>query len=468
MGIIFQEEMMIFGKNREKPDTDPIGMNEEEILDIQKLPRKSEFGKGLLVGLLLSGILILTGVLFYFGTVGGYAGDAAQVLTQPQTLRKLRSVQSIIEEDCLGDTDPDMLEAYLFKGIAAGLDDPYAAYYTREEKAELEKENQGSYRGIGVVFTQYSSSDTEYLQDFSGMTSEEETEATEEFYRVVITGVYESSPAEKAGLKRGDCLAAVEETDVTGWSLDRVMEKINEAFAEHEEVSFRFIREKQTLQVRIREDEVPLAKVTGKLAGKGIGYIKIPEFDAVTPEQFREVVEELKAESEKEDGIALSALVLDVRDNPGGILESVTEMLDDLLDECVTLTSSNALGERERFESEDGRIFDGRLAVLTNGASASAAEVFAGVLQYYKAASVVGQTTYGKGTVQHTYTLFDGSAFKLTSEKYAIAGENEIDGIGIIPDQKVSEKDQTEDIETGTDDQENEDPVLERALDLLG
>ena len=94
--------------------------------------------------------------------------------------------------------------------------------------------------------------------------------------------------------------------------------------------------------------------------------------------------------------------------------------------------------------------------------------MFAGVLQYYKAASVVGQTTYGKGTVQHTYTLFDGSAFKLTSEKYAIAGENEIDGIGIIPDKKVSEKDQTEDIETGTEDQENEDPVLERALDLLG
>ena len=468
MGIIFQEEMMIFGKNRENPDTEPIGMDEEEILDMQKFPRRSEFGKGMFIGILLSGILVLAGMLYYFGTVGGYRDDGAQILTQPRTLRKLRSVQAIIEEDCLGDTDPGLLEAYMFKGIAAGLDDPYAAYYTREERAEIEKENQGSYRGIGVVFTQYSSSDTEYLQDSAGTAAEEGTEAGEEFFRVVITHVYDGSPAEKAGLRPGDCLSAVEETDVSGWSLDRVMEKINEAFDAHEEVPFAFTRETQTVKVQIREDEVPLAKVTGSLAEKGIGYIRIPEFDAVTPGQFREAVEELKEESEKEDGIVLSAIILDVRDNPGGILESVTEMLDDLLDECVTLTSSNALGEKERFESEDGRIFDGRLVVLTNGESASAAEVFAGVLQYYDAASVVGQATYGKGTVQHTYTLFDGSAFKLTSEKYAIAGENEIDGTGIIPDEVVSDQDQAEDMKAGTDDQNKKDPVLERALDLLG
>lgn len=418
---------------------------------------KGDFLRGLLLGILIAGILVLTVLLFRFGTVGGKTGDDSdRVLTNRDLRRKLSSVQKIINEDALEKPDPDVLESYLFRGIAVGLQDPYAAYYTQEEEEEAARANEGAYRGMGVVFTEYR------LEAETEADGEETATPT---FRIVVTRVYEDSPAKAASVQKGDELLTVDEQDVSGLSLNTVMEIIGDAFRAKEEVPFTFLRDGETVSMMLHEDHVPLAKVTGEYLGDGIGCIKIPEFDAVTVSQFRECLSGLQEEAGE---AGLQSLILDVRDNPGGVLESVTEILDDLLDACVTLTSSNARGEQEHYEAKDGKLFGGDLAVLVNGGSASAAEVFAGALRLRGDAKIIGQTTYGKGTIQHTYVLSDGSAFKLTSEKYAIGGEEEIDGVGIVPDVEVAEpKDHGKAVAGdagGTDD----DPVLEAALEVLG
>jgi carboxyl-terminal processing protease len=178
----------------------------------------------------------------------------------------------------------------------------------------------------------------------------------------------------------------------------------------------------------------------------------IPEFDEITVSQFEQTLSGLAEEG-------MESLIVDVRDNPGGLLDTVTAILDDLLDECVLLTTRTREGEGDRISAKDGTLFSGQIVVMVNEYSASAAEVFSGVLQHYDKAVIIGQDTYGKGTVQKTYSLRDGSAFKLTTEAYAIAGETEIDGKGIVPDLYVEEED------AGA--QEQEDVVLARALEYL-
>lgn len=463
------------GPAADDPDPDhmqPFMADEQQEPDLQRIRSRRDFARGVITGALMAGILVMAGMLFRFGTVGGAGDSGARVLTQEKTLRKLSSVQQIIDEDYLWDVDPEQLEAFMFRGIAVGLDDPYAAYYTRDEEVMAARENQGSYTGIGVVFMQYEEGTEPETQQGQSVTEQADSDAagSEQAlrYRIVISDVYENSPAMEAGLSKGDVLTTIDGENVKGSSLAEVMMKINQAFDRNETIRLGFLRGDEALEVHIREDEVMITQISGRILDKGIGYILIPEFSSAAPGRFREVLAQLEKEAAA-DGAGLEALVLDVRDNPGGNLESVTEMLDDLLDSCVTLTSSNAGGEQERFTSKDGKIFDGRMAVLVNSGSASAAEVFAGTLQYYGAAKLVGQTTYGKGTVQHTYTLSDGSAFKLTSEKYAVAGENEIDGTGIAPDVEVPEEENAADAgdmhEGSTE--KAEDRVLAAALDLL-
>ena len=462
------------GPGMDDPDLmQPFVPDEQQDPDIQRFRSRRDFARGVITGALIAGILVMAGMLFRFGTVGGSGDSGARILTQEKTLRKLASVQQIIDEDYLWDVDSEQLESFMFRGIAVGLNDPYAAYYTRDEEVMAARENQGSYTGIGVVFTQYEEKTESETQQDQGV-AETQTDSCEAGgaqalrYRVVISDVYENSPAMEAGLTKGDVLMTIAGENVEGNSLAEVMMKINQAFDRNETIRLGFLRGDEPVEVKIREDEVMITQISGRIPEKGIGYILIPEFSGAAPGRFREMLAQLEEEAAA-DGAPLEALILDVRDNPGGNLESVTEMLDDLLDSCVTLTSSNAGGEQERFTAEDGKIFDGRMAVLVNGGSASAAEVFAGALQYYDAAKLVGQTTYGKGTVQHTYTLSDGSAFKLTSEKYAVAGENEIDGAGITPDVEVPDEEDAADAGDAPEGsgEKEEDRVLAAALDLL-
>ena len=169
----------------------------------------------------------------------------------------------------------------------------------------------------------------------------------------------------------------------------------------------------------------------------------------------------------------MQALIVDLRDNPGGLLTSVCDILDEVLPEKLLVYTEDKNGEREEYYSDQSRTVDCEIAVLVNGGSASASEIFAGAMQDYDRGPIIGTKTYGKGIVQRTFPLSDGSAFKMTVEKYYTPNGQDINGNGITPDIVVEEaKDDTENAtdaeNTGEDAAEkNEDPVLEKALEVL-
>ena len=189
--------------------------------------------------------------------------------------------------------------------------------------------------------------------------------------------------------------------------------------------------------------------MTSQMMEGQTGYIRILEFDTVTVEQFQEACQELEAQN-------MEKLIVDVRDNPGGNLDSVCEILRGLLPEGLIVYTSDKDGEIEEYRCDGTQEWTKPLAVLVNGNSASASEIFAGAVQDYGIGTVVGTQTYGKGVVQRTFLLDDGSALKITTEKYYTPMGRDIDDEGILPDVTV---------EAGED--QAEDTQLDAALELL-
>lgn len=371
--------------------------------------RRIEFIKGILCGLLIGGIFILGFLLFSYGTFGSRKAEGTSVLTSVKTRRKISEAKKLIDEKYLYNVDAEEMERYLFTGIMSGLDDPYAAYYTAKDMEEIDKTNAGQYKGIGITIGQ-----------------------DEETTYPVILSVYPGSPAEKAGLMKDDLILKIGGEDVTGMTYIQAADLIT---PDLENVSMVVLRGEEEKEFVMEQGMIPTAPVTFEMLENDTGYIYIPEFDTVTVEQFENAVADLT-------GQGMQRMVIDIRDNPGGLLDSVCSILDDLLPECLLVYTEDKNGNGSKLYSEEGQITDVPMAVLVNGESASASEVFAGALQDYDAAVIIGEKTFGKGIVQRTYSYSDGSAFKLTTEKYFTGGGQDIHGKGITPDIVVEEEDE--------------------------
>lgn len=382
----------------------------------------------------------------------------AQVLTDYHTLSKLDEIQSLIEQNYLGDVDSDTLEEYLFLGVAYGLEDDYANYYSPPELETVLDNTRGIYFGIGI-------------------TIEEDTQTRE----IKVIEVYDASPAAEAGMESGDVILAVNETSAEGKSLDEVSALIK---AQEDTFTLKVLRGgTQELELELKCDTVEPTYVESELLEDEIGYIRITDFTGSAVGQFRNALKEL-------DGQGMEKLIIDLRDNPGGLLDSVNGMLDEILPEGLIVYTEDKHGEREEYSSDKERSVDCEIAVLVNGGSASASEIFAGAVQDYELGPIIGTQTYGKGLVQDTYTLADGSAFKMTTKEYFTPKGRNIDGNGIIPDIVVEDREpavadgdesvvdsETEDTGAGSGDAASgeaetsivsmDDPVLERAIEAL-
>lgn len=396
----------------------------------KKAPLGMEFIKGTLFGLLLASICGMALVLISKGTIGFPGGNGrengADKLTEGQTINKLREIQNRIEDSFLYEEDGEFLTTCLFKGLVAGLEDPYASYYTEEEVELLRELNEGEYHGIGIsVFT------------------------NRETGRFEIADVYENSPAKQAGLRQGDEILGVDGETVENLTLSQLVALIKQK----DEAKLQIARDGEELEISMKVTQVEIPTVSWELLESKLGYVKITEFDRITVDQFERAIEDLK-------GQGMEGLILDVRDNPGGVLDAVCDMLDDLLGEGLIVYTEDKNGNREEYTSDEAQIYHGPLAVLVNENSASASEIFAGSIQDYGLGPVIGTTTYGKGVVQRTYLLSDGSALKLTVEKYYTAGGQDIHGNGITPDYVVENGTQTDDNEEA----DREDLQLQRAI----
>jgi carboxyl-terminal processing protease len=322
--------------------------------------------------------------------------------------KKLSTLQMLINQYYLEDADEEELDEGVFKGYVEQLDDPYSVYYTKEEYDDLKEDDSGYYDGIGVVVSQ-------------------DTTTNE----IMITRVFENGPAAEAGIKRYDVIEEVNGTSVSNMTLSEVVTAIRES--EGKKVTLSIDRDGEKLTVESELAEVESEMVVSQMLEDKIGYIAIYEFIDTTNEQFQQACETLKKQG-------MEALVLDLRSNPGGLLDQVQEVADDFLEEgSVIVSTEDKQGNKEYLKANSDVSLDMPLVVLVDGYSASASEILAGVIKDYKLGTLMGQKTYGKGIVQRIFPLSDGSAVKLTIAKYYTPNGDYIHGKGIEPDIEIKD-----------------------------
>ena len=344
---------------------------------------------------------------------------------------KLEKLEYYIRTLYLEEVDDQNLEDYLYYGLIAGIDDPYAAYYNEEETQSMLDASNGSYCGIGAVFSQ---------NMVSG--------------QVTVSRVYEGYPACEAGILPEDILYQVEGEDILGQDLTNIVTKIKgEADTE---VTVSMLRGEEVLDFTMKRQEIHVPTVEYKLLSDHNGYIQITEFDMVTVEQFEEALTTLKAQGMKR-------LIIDLRNNGGGNVDSVCQIADMLLPEGLIVATEHKDGTREEINS-DAQCLNIPMAVLVNGSSASASEILAGALKDYGIATIVGTQTFGKGIVQSVYDLQDGTTLKLTTAKYYTPNGNNIHGVGITPDVEI---DLPEELKTKVSLTTKEDIQLQKAIEVL-
>lgn len=355
-------------------------------------------------------------------------------LTGSAVQEKLGEIENLVEKYYLNDIDTEEVENYLYKGMIAGLDDAYGAYYTKEEYQSMKDSTNGSYYGIGVEMTQNMT---------TGI--------------ITITRVFDDSPAEEAGLLPGDVLYKVSDTEVTGEDLTKVVTMVKGADGTTVAIEIAREGESDYLTFEVERRMIELVTVTHKMLDGNIGYIAISSFDDVTVNQFMEALDDLENQGE-------TALIIDLRNNGGGLVSTACSILDRLLPEGLIVYTEDKYGNREEMTSDAENYFDKPLAVLVNGNSASASEIFAGAIKDYGTGTLVGTQTFGKGIVQKIYPLSDGTAVKLTVSKYYTPKGNNIHEIGITPDVEVELNEEVANEVTIPEDQDNQ---LQKAIEIL-
>lgn len=363
--------------------------------------RNREFAKGIACGLCLAVAVAAGGKLGERLSIG-----SRSVLSDREHVQKIKYLENLIEGSFYEEADEEKMAEGLYAGLLYGLEDPYSRYYTAEEYMESNTSTQGSYVGIGIVMGQNRE---------GGMS-------------VVLC--YEGGPAQKAGLKEGDILSAVNGTDVTDYKVSEVADMIKGCESESVVLTVHRENVEEPLEITVPVTDVEIPSVFSEMLENQVGYIRITEFKGVTHEQYKKAFSDLKDQG-------MRGLVVDLRDNPGGLLTSVCDILREILPEGLIVYTEDKYGKRDEQTCEGKNPIDIPLSVLVNESSASASEIFAGAVKDYGVGTVVGTTTFGKGVVQNVIPLKDGSAVKLTVSKYFTPKGNDIHEVGIIPDVEV-------------------------------
>lgn len=332
---------------------------------------------------------------------------------------KMELIQQVIDKYFLYDENGQNVEDYIYRGMMAGLDDPYSVYYSASDYKSLEDSTNGSYSGIGAMISQ---------NQTTGLCS--------------VVKVFEGSPAMEAGMRPGDVIYKVGDTIVASENLDKVVNNYIKG-KEGSPVTVTVYRSDtdQYVDLTMNRRKIEVPTVEQRMMGDDIGYIAVSEFDVITVGQFEDAVDKLQ-----KDG--MKGLIIDLRNNPGGVLDGAVKMADYLLPDhlskypkgngktlIVYTADKNKKGDV--YTASDKHELDLPIVILVNGDSASAAEVFTGAMKDYNRATVVGTTSYGKGIVQNLIPLGDGSAIKITTAHYYTPSGFDLHGKGITPDVKV-------------------------------
>lgn len=339
--------------------------------------------------------------------------DVSEMLEDKDVQAKVNEINTYIDNYYYFDIDPEVQEESFYDGIMNGLDDPYSVYYTKEEYQDLLEDNSGEYFGVGAVVTQ---------------------DAT---MKVTVVRPIKGSPAEAAGVKADDVIVEVDGTEITDQELSLVVEMIRGEKGTTAHIKVYRPSEDKYIEFDIQRAEVENVSVDYRMLDNKVGYISVTQFYENTPKEYKEAVEDLEKQGAK-------GLIVDLRDNPGGLLNAVVEMCAYTLDGGNIVTTKDRNGKiTSSFDDNDDHCIGIPMVVLVNGNSASASEIFAGAMKDTDTAELVGTTTFGKGIVQSILPLSDGTAIKITVSKYFTPGGNDIHEIGIDPDYEVELEDRS-------------------------
>ena len=319
---------------------------------------------------------------------------------------KLLGLENVIESEYYQKVSEEDLIDGALKGLFEGLNDPYSQYYTSDEFQTLKEQTSGSFVGIGV---------------YIGVNSEND--------KITIISPIEGSPAQKSGIKSGDVVVKVNRKSIESKTVDEVIKQIKGK--ENTTVNLTVERDGKEIDFDITRKTIVTKSVSSEVKEDNIGYLRITSFDENTYKEFKENLSNLK-----EKGI--KGLVIDLRDNPCGLLDVCVDIADDLIGEGTIVYTKDNSGKKEYYKSDKNEL-DMPMAVLINGGSASASEILTAALVDNNKAVAIGETSFGKGLVQSVKGLKDGTGYKLTTAQYFTPNDNYINGKGITP--KIQEKD---------------------------
>ncbi len=337
--------------------------------------------------------------------------------------KKLKKVMQIVERDYLNDYNEEDLEEGAIRGLLDALDDPYTAYYNKSETEAFLAETEGDYEGVGMYVSMDTNKNT-----------------------AVVLLPIEGSPAYEAGVEAGDYIIEVDGVDVVGVSIDEVAGRLKGPSGTTVQVKFERVHESGEIEIiekTLERRRVELTSFKYDILEDNIGYITFASFDENVTKKFNSAFNDLIKKNK------VKGLIIDLRDNPGGVLSVATDVVDKLLPEGKIVYTVDKHGEEEVIYS-DSDCVSIPIIVIVNENSASASEIMAAAIKDY-GGTIVGKKSYGKGVVQEFKSLKDGTYIKITICEYFSPNGNKIHKIGVAPDVEVEDdKETTEDEQLNT------------------
>ncbi|SHF65471.1 C-terminal processing peptidase-3. Serine peptidase. MEROPS family S41A [Caldanaerobius fijiensis DSM 17918] len=384
-------------------------------------------------------LVLITAVVTFFITdffsivlPGGSVIISRRDFEQYREVAKLLAIKDILMQNYVDKVKPEVLMDGAYKGMASALNDPYTVYMTPAEFKEFMEQTAGSYAGIGIVVS-----------------------ADKEGNLVVVSPIDKDTPGAKAGLKTNDKILEVNGHKVSGKDMDKAVSLMKGPAGTYVTITVLKAGQTKPVTIKIKRETITLKTVRGEMLQDKIGYLRMSMFDEHTYDQFKSELDKLNAQGMK-------ALILDLRDNPGGLLEISVKIADTLLPKGVIVYTEDRYGNKE-YKYSDAKYLGKPLAVLVNEGSASASEILTGAIKDHKAGTIIGTKTFGKGIVQTMQEFSDGSALKYTVSRYYTPNGVNIQGKGIMPDITVELPKGFNSITVPRD----KDTQLKKAIDVL-
>ena len=407
----------------------------EENENAIKKNQRYKIGMIIIFTVFITFMLTTLGIFFIFlngKQVGKYVLVSSSEKSEDIT-NKLNKYKTIIDKYYLGEVDENKLEEGAIKGYIEGLGDPYTEFISKEDMKDYLEDTKGNFVGIGIYMVK--NTDKNLIQ---------------------VLATIKGSPAEEQGIQPGDLIKTVDGVEYTADDLNEISKRIKGA--EGTKVKLEIIRGTEIKSYEFTRQKITVNQVEGSIVNDNIGYIKISSFDEETANQFKEKYDELQAQN-------IKGLIIDLRNNGGGIVSEALDIADYMTDkDSVLLYEVDKTGKEITKKAKQNPTINIPIVVLVNKNTASSSEILSGALKDLGKAKIVGTKTYGKGVIQEILTLPDGSGLKITTEEYQTPSRKKIHKVGIEPDVVVE---LPEDVKNILNVEPAADTQMQKAIELL-